>query len=36
MLRREQGWQLDIKNGDVWSMTVDEAGNMASVCYEPP
>ncbi|KAH8746513.1 SNF2 family N-terminal domain-containing protein [Diaporthe sp. PMI_573] len=29
MLRREQGWQLDIKNGDVWTMTVDEDGNTA-------
>lgn len=27
MLRREQGWRLDTKDGDVWSMTVDEDGN---------
>jgi hypothetical protein len=27
MLRREQGWQLDIEHGDVWSMTVDDTGN---------
>lgn len=29
MLRREQGWQLHINNGDVWSVTVDEAGTTA-------
>ncbi|KAH8753050.1 SNF2 family N-terminal domain-containing protein, partial [Diaporthe sp. PMI_573] len=29
MLRREQGWQLDIENGNVWSMTVDDTGNTA-------
>lgn len=27
MLRREQGWQLDTKNGDVWSINVKEDGN---------
>lgn len=28
MLRREQGWQLSMNEGDVWSVATDEAGNI--------
>ncbi|KAI7785009.1 DNA repair protein rad5 [Diaporthe eres] len=31
MLRREQGWRLDIDGSDIWSLGVDEVGNRVYV-----